>query len=74
MNTYHLKGILESIKQRHDYTSMNDTYSELFFKLLKKIEKNYLSNINFRSTPNMNIVYVKNLITFQSHLYFKPLL
>ena len=54
------KGILESIKQKHDYTSMNDTYSELFFKLLKRIEKKLFDNVNFRSTPNMNIVYVKN--------------
>ena len=58
------KSILEAIKQRHDYTSMNDTYSELFFKLLKKIEKKLFSNINFRSIPNMNIVYVKNFNNF----------
>ena len=58
------KSILESIKQRHDYTSMNDTYSELFFKLLKKIEKKLFNSINFRSIPNMNIVYVKNFNNF----------
>ena len=33
------KIILELIKQKHNYQQMNETYGDLFFRLLNKIEK-----------------------------------
>ena len=67
------KGILESIKQKHDYTSMNDTFWTIF-KLLKRIEKKLFDNVNFSPTPNMNTVYVKNHNNFsKAHLVLQIL-
>ena len=58
------KIILELIKQQHNYGVMNETYSELFFKLLNKIETKLYDKVNFRAIPNMNVVYVNNYKTF----------
>ena len=43
---------------------MNETYSELFFKLLNRIETKLYDKVNFKGIPNMNVVYVNNFKTF----------
>lgn len=58
------KIILELIKQKHNYQQMHETYGDLFFKLLNKIEKKLYEKVNFRAIPNMNVVYVNNFKTF----------
>tara|TARA_B100001996_G_C18535565_1_gene544805 strand:- start:50 stop:919 length:870 start_codon:yes stop_codon:yes gene_type:complete len=58
------KIILELIKQKHNYQGMHETYSELFFKLLNRIETKLYDKVNFREIPNMNVVYVNNFKTF----------
>ena len=58
------KIILDLIKQKHNYQGMHETYSELFFKLLNRIETKLYDKVNFRGIPNMNVVYVNNFKTF----------
>ena len=54
-------NILKSGKEAYkDYYYYNHTYTNLFFDLLENIGEDMFNDLNFKTVPNMNVVYVRN--------------
>lgn len=57
-------ALLDQLNTEYNFHYLNETYTNLFFDLLEKIDIDVYKSTHFYSIPNMNVTYIKNYKKF----------